>query len=269
MENSSEEKENLQKPFPNSDLLFSLKPYYGLLPVDHPDTISPYPCLQCRRRCNTVEKLEMHRRWHRRENECSICDKTFTTFEIFKSHVRKHYVDATKDFSVNNKIRETPVTCKYCEEKFSTLRDLQQHTRLYSEDYTRCESCDQFLPACHVHSTTENVLEVGVEMMKRYNLNKLREDTYHETLCAMEGKPKIHSSVSTYNHHIKTEPSLKPFQCHVCKKRVGDRKTLEQHLNDHFTEHNLLYDSSAPFPSKNRMTIKENGSESHSYNLIS
>ncbi|XP_063678232.1 zinc finger protein 28-like [Bolinopsis microptera] len=221
MENGSEEKENLQKPFVNSEVLLTLKPYYGLIPVDHPDTLSPYPCLQCRRRCNTIEELELHRRWHRREYECSICDKTFTTFEIFKSHVRKHYVDATKDFSVNNKIRETPVTCKYCEEKFSTLRDLHQHTSLYSDDYTRCEQCDQFLPACHVHLVGVDALEVGEEMMKRYNLNKLREETYLETSCVLDGIPKIHSSVSTYNHHVRKEPSYRPFNVTFVKQGSG------------------------------------------------
>lgn len=253
----------------NDSLLLSLQPRYDILPVDHPDAILPYPCLQCRRRCNTVQDLQLHRRWHRRENECSICDKTFTTFDIFKSHVRKHYVDATKDYSVNNKIRENPLTCKYCEEKFTTLRDLQQHSVLYSEDYLTCDQCDQFLPACHSHPIAEEGLEAGHEMMKRFNLNKLREETYLETMSILEGKPKIHSSVSTYRYHIKTEPSLRPFNCHVCKQRVGDRKTLEQHLNNHFTEHNLLYESSAPFPSKNRITIRDSGKEAHSYNLIS
>eukprot|EP00116_Pleurobrachia_bachei_P013437 sb/3473699/ len=81
---------------PFRGLIESLRPFYGVISTESPEFLYRYPCEICRRRCNSSKEMELHMQYHRRENECSVCGKTFSSFEIFSAHVRKHYVDATK-----------------------------------------------------------------------------------------------------------------------------------------------------------------------------
>ena len=48
--------------------------------------------------------------------------------------------------------------------------------------------------------------------------------------------------------------------------RFGERSLLEQHLNNHYTEHELLYNSSSQFPHSARLKTKT-GDKSHAYAL--
>ena len=252
----------------NFDALLTLKPYYGILPFNHPTTLAPYPCLQCRRRCFTIQDLDLHARWHRRENECSLCRKTFASFEIFVSHVRKHYVDATKNYSVNNKIRDIPATCSFCHEDFSNVRDLHRHVQLFADSYVDCKECDTFLPSCHNHTHREAInQDINQDTFKKHKmkaLTELRKDmTLHE-----DNQLKIQNRIKNFAYQIKPESQLKPFRCEMCMNRFGDRDTLQSHLNQHFSEHALLYKAQPSFPSTSRLKLRGGGNDSFSYGLM-
>lgn len=247
-----------------ADTLLTLKPYYGILPMNHPDALAPYPCLQCRRRCYTIQDLDLHARWHRRENECSLCHKTFASFDIFTGHVRKHYVDATKDYSVNNQIRDVPETCRFCHENFTNVRDLHRHLQLYGENYLECDECQDFLPACHKHfkRTGEANLELHQAVLKGTQpIDGMVQDSVDKPL-------KICKDIKKFSYQIRAEPNLRPYHCDICSIRFGDRQSLISHLNQHYTEHHLLYDEShVTFPSTTRLKLRENNMDSHSYGL--
>ena len=46
-------------------------------------------------------EISRHRQWHKKDYQCTMCSKTFTTLKIFHDHIRRHYALITK---VSNRV---------------------------------------------------------------------------------------------------------------------------------------------------------------------
>ncbi|CAH8441840.1 unnamed protein product [Schistosoma turkestanicum] len=233
------------------------------------NTGKPYVCSHCNSSFNQAENLYVHISLHHTicENQdhysCCLCDKQFTRFTAYKSHLLLHQVDEN-------------FVCSVCEQSFESVSLYEKHFHICTNTTVisktpsqyRCRVCGMLLssvgkikqhyrrrhPCYRPHSTvvTETNVQPSVDVSaENIRISKLRAADYLSTVLKgdrRQGKnshpmldqfiyqipdeePIIqNSSDATKSKHKKRKA---PYLCSVCHKKFVKPSLLKRHMTIH------------------------------------
>ena len=166
--------------------------------------------------------------------ECPTCEVTFTTRRAYNSHKMKH-------------VTLRPFECPTCLKKFKFKAGLKGHIKTQHSDDAptfSCEMCDFTTKQEHylqVHFTRKHTEEFKYRCSNCGKRFKVEVDykahmSNHETgpqVCDICGV-SYPNKAALYSHkNYKHTEKNKPFECHICKKRLRTDKNLENHMQQH------------------------------------
>ena len=141
---------------------------------------------------------------------CHICNRTFTTQEGLKHHLKYVHEKSPK-----------PFLCDKCDKSFRSNSDLQRHIKFIHEGIKefQCDKCDYFA------TTSQNLTQ-----HKNSVHEKLRQ--FKCVTCESAFTQKTHLRVHIQNVHEK----VKHFVCDQCGKGFADNGRLQNHLDTKHSE---------------------------------
>lgn len=133
---------------------------------------------------------------------CSLCDKTFQYYSLYRNHMIKHS-------------NHTPYTCQLCQKGFKSKQAIRYHMSTHSRDkQIKCRLCTL------TFSTMNQLLG-----------HVLTHESDRIFPCAVCGK--ILTSAQKRKDHAATHIDERPYRCSYCSKTFRQRHHLSLHLTLH------------------------------------
>ncbi|XP_055615798.1 zinc finger protein 271-like isoform X3 [Toxorhynchites rutilus septentrionalis] len=137
--------------------------------------------------------------------KCEKCDKTYSSQQGLKIHVRSH-------------TGERPYSCSHCSKVFKDPSSCNLHIRIHSDErpYT-CSLCSKAFK--------------GKTALKRHIRIHIDERPHSCPHC-----PKAFKHHTSLIQHIRTHTDERPYSCPHCTKAFTQQGGLEQHIRIHTGE---------------------------------
>lgn len=191
-------------------------------------------CIFCGHTFTTFRTLVAHMHVHYRNYICTICDAGFVNRNAYTQH------------TVSHKTGSFP--CDYCPKIFNTQGNKRFHERVvhtHGKQKYKCGYCKEMFKEHeqkinHVASV-HNVIATNLacqacdrQFSTRRKLNThIRKDHLMEKTHKCKECDMAFYSTTKLKSHMVTHTGLKEFQCSVCQKFFGRRKTLNVHMRTH------------------------------------
>lgn len=193
-------------------------------------------CFMCSNAFSSFKRLQEHMNIHYRNFVCEVCDAGFLTRTMAVAHTSIHKTGTyncshcSKSFDTELKkvsheksvhTRTAPQNrCGFCTEKFKYYHSKLKHlAEVHGIDsHVKCQACEK---------SFESQKKLRVHVRKDH----LMERHYKCTQCDM----KFFKGNELHDHMVK-HTGLKLFQCAVCLKSYGRKKSLAFHMRVHNEE---------------------------------
>ncbi|KAM7349520.1 uncharacterized protein ACRADG_008424 [Cochliomyia hominivorax] len=210
------------------------------LPVQYPQVqtivleplveMRKWQCSDCGRKYITEEKLEQHRKLHKKsENcECEICGANLKTLFEYREHMKTHGTErkfscefCDKNFVSRANLKThlyvhtnlRPFKCEICGKTFQQKSILKTHMTLHTGKPFECNLCQRrFSRTAHLN----------IHMRQHNNIRP-----YQCTQC-----PSSYMQKSHLDRHISSSHLGVRFQCTVCGKMYTKKPSLNTHMRD-------------------------------------
>lgn len=168
-----------------------------------------HTCIECGLGFINVERLKSHSLVHTLEcHQCEVCGK------VYKSESAKH--NHYRIIHKNEKVSK----CPHCVETFSNYYSRQKHILTVHKIKVNQYQCDI---CCHSF-LMKNLLTSHVQAVHMKETRTAVERRYKCSQCDMR-----FTRTSYLNDHMVKHTGTRNFQCKVCLKWYGRKKTLTAH----------------------------------------
>lgn len=190
-------------------------------------------CQECRMVFLTRDEYVKHKSVHKKTYVCDVCEKSFRTRFLLKSHYVQH-------------LNEKPYLCEVCSRPFARSATLRKHRYTHlSEKTAVCETCGKaftanFLLKQHIHQYHTNNTTVMCSMCSKTftstALLNIHTKAYHDEvnpykceICKLHFK---HPS-ALLRHRKRFHDPRSSFACEFCPKKFTKQEMLERHMKTH------------------------------------
>lgn len=133
---------------------------------------------------------------------CSLCDKTFQYYSLYRNHMIKHS-------------NHTPYTCHLCQKGFKSKQAIRYHMSTHSRDkQIKCRLCS-----------------LSYSTMNQFIAHVLTHESDRIFPCTVCGK--IMNSEQKRKDHMSTHTEDRAYICEYCNKTFRQRHHLSLHLTLH------------------------------------
>ncbi|XP_037821317.1 transcription factor grauzone-like isoform X2 [Lucilia sericata] len=180
-------------------------------------------------------------------------------YDFIKKHIKmfcqmcfyigEDYTNLTKHYKEKHADVKPFIRC--CERKLDCPSDILQHAYFHEDpEHFKCQICGKtFINNCglkdHImnHHEPEENLPFGCdECPRRFSRRKVLErhkakhipKAERSHFCEICQPPKAFASDYILQIHIKSRHTNASNICHVCAKKILDKKTFEKHVRSHF-----------------------------------
>ncbi|XP_061387483.1 zinc finger protein 135 isoform X2 [Musca vetustissima] len=212
--------------------------------INHPAPITPM----------TVTKVEMPEEMPepqiddpRKKKQCHICKNKFRQLTTLRNHMKIH-------------TDERPYKCKHCEKAFRQISTLTNHVKIHTgEKPFKCNICSKDFRQQSTlinHIKTHKVFASLAEQQQNGTagplLNFQPPQTTQGTSRKGQSKAAAHAATAQLIHQQQqqllqqqqqqgqssynspqADELVKPYQCHICKRRFPQLSTLQNHERTH------------------------------------
>ncbi|ETN67265.1 zinc finger protein [Anopheles darlingi] len=193
------------------------------------DQRKQHECLICHKKFSSSSNLAIHIRVHSGEKpfKCSVCGKGFIQSNNLATHMKTH-------------TGEKPYTCTICGKKFSQSNNLKTHIRTHTgERPYACTICGKRFNqknnlTTHMRTHQLVCMVCGVQFAHPTDLaNHMKfhndEKPYICSVCN-----KVYLNLDELTEHMKkTHNQVKPYRCHICDKTFTQSNNLKTHIKTH------------------------------------
>ncbi|XP_077292605.1 zinc finger Y-chromosomal protein-like [Arctopsyche grandis] len=187
-------------------------------------------CHQCGKISSSHSAFHLHMQSHNTDLkfQCEICKKLLRTRCGLKEHRKTH-------------LGFKPHQCPKCDLRFVSTSGVKRHMSVHVEECTfKCETCGKMLKSKitlkqhieNIHNWVKpHVCDIcGAALVTKENLKQ-----HFRAIHSNEpGTCRIcNKDVSNLREHKKSHTSEMIFQCHLCPKRYGLKRSLTAHVKTH------------------------------------
>ena len=193
-----------------------------------------FKCIFCGQTFSRFRTLVGHMHLHYRNYICTICDTGFVNRNTLTQHALNH--------------KTGTFVCDHCPKVFNTQGNKRFHERVvhtHGKRKYKCGYCKEMFKeheqkvnhVASVHSVVasklacqacDRVFNTRRKLNTHIKKDHLMEKTHKCTECDM-----AFYSTTKLKSHMVSHTGLKEFQCSVCKKFFGRKKTLNVHMRTH------------------------------------
>ncbi|XP_075224328.1 uncharacterized protein LOC142326076 isoform X9 [Lycorma delicatula] len=201
----------------------------------HSDAVKYVSCKQCGKLVKT-HYLELHeKRFHIKYSsvtyKCDVCEKTFTTKAILKTH----------RLSVHSN-KKDQIKCEMCNKLFKHDLSYSAHVKsLHSDNFREyvCEICGLKVKSISSHmkfvhndpvacDICSKVFASSKGMINHKNITHCEERKWTCDICGRSFKNKL-----VLQHHSVTHDKERKFKCNICDKTFKLKSVLQTHQRVH------------------------------------
>ncbi|XP_067946054.1 zinc finger protein 26-like [Watersipora subatra] len=160
-----------------------------------------YKCSICEKSYSTRESLRSHMKGHQFQFGCEICAKPLGSYSAFIAHKRLHDPN------------QSGYTCDHCGKVLLFKATLEAHIRSVHSDAKdfRCEQCEKGFKT--------------QAQLNNHMISHTKEKPYQCQICGYSVKRK-----DSLRQHMYRHAEVKPYRCGRCGKEYTQKQALEIHL---------------------------------------
>lgn len=220
-----------------------------------------FHCVFCPNSFSKFRMLVRHLHKHFRNYICEICDSGFVNRNALTQH------------TVNHKTGE--FKCNFCPKVYSTqvkkrLHERTSHTHVEANKCAYCNETFKDYRKKELHLSEEHGIEAATAVCKAcdkvfsnrkmLNIHIKRDHLLERSHNCPECDKKFYSTTGLKNHMV-THSKARDYQCKLCLKFYGRKKTLNAHMRVH--EEKKLQCGKCPMTFVQKWTLKSHMKTKH------